>query len=116
MRKYFERAKDADTAYTIGSWSFWFIDKFLLPGIGAAVVIWAASQADWFWVAYGLFGVLGAGIVAALAISLVLFLSGIGMRAWRGGARKPTSETSTETAHSAEPVSASQTVAEAGLR
>ncbi|MPZ40123.1 MAG: hypothetical protein GEU95_19120 [Rhizobiales bacterium] len=88
LAKWMERLRTADGFYIAGSWALWFVDRVLLPGIIGAVVIWAATRAEWFWSAYGWLGAIGLGIAAAFVVSVILFLSGLGVRAWRGHPQK----------------------------
>jgi hypothetical protein len=85
---WFQRAKNADANYSLAGWA-WEAAKWVAPGSVAGLVGWAASYRDWIWNDYGMLGVMSVGLAAALIASIAIAVTGIGVRAWRGGHHKP---------------------------
>lgn len=93
VRRY-GQAKEADAAYSLGGWAYRLLE-FAFPTVVATAVMWAASYRDWIWNDYGVFGIAVLGVAVALAVSIAMVLSGLGVRAWRrsaSGLRQSTAE------------------------
>jgi hypothetical protein len=78
FKQFYERAKEANSAYSLATWIYKGLE-FAFPTAVGGIVMWAASYRDWIWNDYGMFGLLVIGIIAALLTALTIFLSGLGI-------------------------------------
>ena len=85
-KRAYKQAKEANSAYSIANWGYRALN-WIAPTAVGGVMAWAATYRDWIWNDYGMFGALGCGLVAALITGFALFLSGLGIAAWRGNSQ-----------------------------
>ena len=96
-----ERAKSAESAYSIASWG-WAALLFLFPVGG--IVTWAATYRDWIWNDHGMLGAICAGLAAMLVVSIALFiLAAAGFLSAAAAARFQSTRSSSNPIASAEP-------------
>jgi hypothetical protein len=81
-KKWFGFWQKADSGYSLMNWVGWIV-AILFPGTVGALVAWAASYRDWIWNDYGMLGILGIGIVAALLVSLVFLITASAIKLYR---------------------------------
>jgi hypothetical protein len=78
---FYNRAKNANAALSLFDRA-WQGVLFAI-WCGAAVLAWASSTWNWFWATYSWAGVAFAFLVSWIGLALGVFLSGLGVRAWR---------------------------------
>ena len=81
LAAFYNRAKSANSAISLFERIWWLFATVF----GSAVIAWASSTWNWYWVTYSWAGVAFAFVVSLGCLSFAFFLTGLGVHYWRGG-------------------------------